>query len=184
MKQLLITLTMAALLHATIVRSAEPVAKSPQGEDAVKATYLVTGLHCPPCTKTVETSLQRVEGIRSIKVDWKTKSALIEFDEAVLPAQRIAQLIAATPHMMGGTMHYAGWLLLTTPGIKDEATGKQAQEALAGIEGVKQVVAYPAQHSVGVQFAPKGELTTRQLVDKLKEAGFEVEAPADAAKHK
>jgi copper chaperone CopZ len=177
MKQLLITLTMAAALFlpTAIVRSAEPVAQPPRGEDAVKATYLLTGLHCPPCTKTVETSLQRVEGIRSIKVDWKTKSALIEFDEAVLPAQRIAQLIAATPHMMGGAMHYGGWLALKAPGIKDEATARQAEEALGAVEGVKTVKAYPAQHTVAVFFSAKGEVKTRQLIESLKSAGIEGE---------
>lgn len=156
-------------------RADEP---SPQGtadKKLTKATYLVTGLHCPPCTKTVETSLLNVKGIHAIRVDWKTKNARVEFDETVLPAQKLAQLIAATPHMMGGNMHYAGWLALKTPDLKDEAMGKQIQEVLRKTPGVRQVAAYPAQHLIGVSFDAKGAVTSRELIAALAKAGIKAE---------
>jgi copper chaperone CopZ len=140
-----------------------------------KATFLITGLHCPPCTRTVESSLGHVKGLRSIKVDWKTKNARIEFVEALLPAQRVSQLIAGTPHMMGSNMHYGGWLALKVPDLKDDATAKQVNEVLSKVKGVKQVATYPARHSVGVAFATKGDLTSAQLIDVLTEAGIKAE---------
>src|SRR5450631_2341961 len=89
-------LAVAAVGYAvTLSRAADKDA------DVVKATYVVTGLHCPPCTKTVESSLRKMKGIHSINVDWTSKNAQIEFDESVLPAQKVARLIADTPHMMG-----------------------------------------------------------------------------------
>ena len=161
------------LLSVAVVARAQPPATKPDpGAATVKATYLITGLHCPPCTNTVEASLHKVKGVRSVKVDWKTKNARIEFDEGVLSAQRLAQAIASTPHMMGGNMQYAGWLALQVPNIKDDATAKPATEALGKIEGVKKVVAYPAQHAVGVQFAKEGSVTSQQLIDALAKAGL------------
>lgn len=174
MKRLLLTLV-AALGLANWARAQEPASEPDAPAPPVKATYLITGLHCPPCTRTVESSLRQVKGIRAVKVDWRTKNARIEFDETVLPAQKLAQLIASTPHMMGGNLHYGGWLALKVPGITDEASGQRAQEALSKVEGVKQVHAYTAQHSIGVMFAAEGELTSGQLIDALKEAGFEAE---------
>jgi copper chaperone CopZ len=150
----------------------------PSEEDrkvATKATFLVTGLHCPPCTRTVESSLSQVKGLRSIKVDWKTKNARIEFDEAVLPAQKVAQLIADTPHMMGRNMQYGGWLALKVPSLKDDATAKQVMEVLSKVEGVKQVATYPKQRSVGIAFAAKGDLTSAELIDVLTKAGIKAE---------
>ncbi len=144
-------------------------------KEATKATFLVTGLHCPSCTRTVESSLGHVKGLHSIKVDWKAKNARIEFDEAVLPAQRVAQLIADTSHMMGGDMHYSGWLALNVPDLKDDATAKQVKDVLSKVEGVKQVATYPAKHSVGIAFATKGDLTSTQLIDVLTKAGIEAE---------
>jgi len=163
-----------ALAAAAIGQEPSPVKESEA--KATKATFLITGLHCPPCTRTVESSLGKAKGVRTIKVDWKTKSARIEFDEKALTAQQLARLIAATPQMMGGNMHYAGWLALKAPEIKDEASAKRAQEVLKKVEGVNRVIAYPAQHSLVVSFTAKGNLTTRALIDKLNEAGFQAKA--------
>ena len=138
-----------------------------------KATYLVTVLHCPPCTKTVEASLLKTKGVKSATVDWKTKNAKIEFDEAVLPAQALSQKIAGTAHMMGAEMHYGGWLALKVPSIKDEASGKAAKDTLSKVNGVSQVAVYPQQHSVGVLFKGDGKLTSKDLIDALAKEGIE-----------
>jgi copper chaperone CopZ len=167
-----------ATLAATLVAPAlghQLTPPSAAKTDLSTATFLTTGLHCPPCTQTVESSLRGVKGIRSVKVDWKTKAAQIEFEETIVAAQQVAQLIAATPHMMGRSLHYGGWLAFRVPEIKDEASGKLAEETLVAIEGVKSAKSYPAQHTVAVYFAAKGELSTRDLINALKEKGFQAE---------
>src|SRR4051794_21539581 len=90
----LVALVVVGLLYDRSLFAAEPT----------KATFLVTGLHCPPCTSTVQGSLSRVNGVKSVSVDWNTKSAKIAFDESVLPAQSLATAIERTPHMMGAGM--------------------------------------------------------------------------------
>src|SRR5213080_3463969 len=141
--------------------------------EPTKATFLVTGLHCPPCTSTVQGSLSRVKGVKSVTVDWNTKNAKVVFDESVLPAQSLAAAIETTPHMMGAGMRYGGWLALKVPSIKDEASGQKAKDALSKIDGVKTVSVYPAQHSVGVLFAGKGSASSQQLLDALSKEGIE-----------
>lgn len=158
-----------------LVAGAAGFSQQVQAAEPTKATYLITGLHCPPCTRTVQSSLSRAEGIRSVKVDWNSKNATIEFDESVVPAQKVAKLIGDTPHMMGGGMQYAGWLALKAPEVKDEASGKKVTDALGKVAGVKRAVAYPAQHSVGIQFAPEGSLTSHQLIEELGKNGVKAE---------
>ena len=140
---------------------------------ATKATFLITGLHCPPCTRTVEGSLVRVKGVKSVAVNWNTKNARIEFDESVLPAQTLASAIAGTPHMMGGGMRYGGWLALQVPSITDAASGQQVKEVLGKIEGVRSVAVYPNQHSAAVLFDGKGSLTSQQAIAALATEGIE-----------
>jgi mercuric ion binding protein len=152
-----------SMLWAFSVYSAEPT----------KATFLVTGLHCPPCTSTVQGSLSRVKGVKSVAVDWNTKNAKVTFDEAVLPAQSLAAAIDTTPHMMGSGMRYGGWLALKVPSVTDQASGQKAKDALSKVEGVKTVAAYPQQHSVGVLFAGKGTVSSQQLIDALAKEGIE-----------
>lgn len=164
-----------ALLAIGMTTTAQESANRQERGTPTKATYLITGLHCPPCARTVESSLSKVPGIVAVKVDWKSKSAHVEFDEAVLPVQRVAHLISATPHMMGGNMRYVGWLALAIPELKDDATGQQIEVLLRQVKGVKRVVAYPAQHSIGVAFDAEGDLTSLKLIDVLKAAGFQAE---------
>jgi copper chaperone CopZ len=161
------------LAVAAVGYAVTPGKAADKDAEVVKATYVITGLHCPPCTKTVETSLRKVKGIHSVNVDWSSKNAQIEFDESVLPAQKVARLIADTPHMMGSGMHYDAILVLKVPDIKDEATAKPIEDALSKVAGVGHVVAYPAQHSVGVQFATKGDVTSQQLIDALSKTGVQ-----------
>ena len=168
---------MLRLIAISGIFTAAAIGSIPQSQAAepTKATYLITGLHCPPCTRTVQSSLSRVQGIKSAKVDWNSKNATIEFDESVVPAQEVAKLIADTPHMMGGGSHYAGWLALKTPDVKDEASGKKVTDAAGKVAGVKRAVAYPQQHSVGIEFSPDGSLTSQQLIEALGKDGIKAE---------
>ena len=167
---------MVAFIAVAVIAHAQDQSQKPaSGSGPTKATYSITGLHCPPCTSTVESSLSRISGVRSIKVDWRTKTARVEFDEAALSAQRVAQLIAGTPHMMGANMRYAGWLALKVPDMKDEASAQAAKAALSKVPGVARVAVYPAQRSMSVEFAAQGSATSRQLIEALAAAGFKAE---------
>ena len=107
-----------------------------------------------------------------MKVDGRSNNAKVEFDETSVSAQKLAQLISTTPHMMGGNLRYGGWLALKVASITDAASGKPVQEAASKIAGVKQVTVYPAQHSIGVLFDNNGNLTSQQLIDALDKAGI------------
>ena len=78
---------MAMFVAPALGQQPTPAAKT----DLTTATFLMTGLQCPPCTQTIESSLRGAKGIRSVKVDWKTKAARIEFDETILAAQQVGQ---------------------------------------------------------------------------------------------
>jgi copper chaperone CopZ len=158
-------------LFSTTASGDEPRAQD-VAADATQATFLITGLHCPPCTRTVEASLLRTKGVRSVSVDWRTHNAKVAFDESQLPAQALAQRVAGTAHMMGGGMRYAGWLALQVDGIKEEKMAEAAKAALLKVPGVAKVVAYPAQESVGVMFDGAGKATSAQLIESLQEAGI------------
>jgi copper chaperone CopZ len=165
----------ALFWFAGTLSAADPasVATDTASPQTVKATFLITGLHCPPCISTVEQSIMSVKGVKSVKVDWATKNAKIEFDEQQIAAQQLAGRIAATPHMMGGKMRYAGWLALKVPDIAAEGNADKAKAAFAKLKGIGTVSVYPQQKSVGVSFSGQGSVTSTQLVDALKTAGLE-----------
>ena len=143
------------------------------GEETVKQTFVVQGLHCPPCTNTVEAALKHKKGIEAVKVDWRTKNAWITFDESLISAQQVAQAVAVTPHMMGRSMQYQASLALKVPELKDDAAAEKAKTALDEVPGVAAVYAYPQQQSLAVRFDGTGKVTTAELIAALKKAGFE-----------
>jgi periplasmic mercuric ion binding protein len=161
------------LLAAAAIGLGAISAKPLYSAEPTKATFLVTGLHCPPCTSTVQGSLSRVKGVKSVTVDWNTKNAKIVFDETMLPAQSLAAAIEGTPHMMGSGMRYGGWLALKVPSITDEASGQKAKDMVSKIEGVKTVAVYPAQRSLGVLFVGKGATSSQQVIEALAKEGIE-----------
>jgi len=181
MKKILLTFLLAMRLGSNPLLADEPATKpKPKTEDqqeVVQITFLITGLHCPPCTRTVEDSLRTIQGVKSVKVDWKTKNAHVQLDEHLLSAQQLAKRIGGTRHMMGGNMQYGGWLALKVPDTKadDDAAWNRLKEALGKTPGVKQVALYKAQSGVGVRFDETGELTSQKLISALAEAGFRAE---------
>ncbi len=154
--------------------------ESKDGNQAiVKARLLITGLHCKPCTKTVEGSLLKIKGVKSANVDWDTKNAIVEFDEKEMPLQKLLQRIVDTPHMMGGNSKYGAWLALKVDDSnkKDDAWWGKLKQSISKLEGVKQVTLYKAQSSIGVQLEPKGEITSQKLISKMTETGFKFSNP-------
>ncbi len=168
-----IALTVSPEARAAEEKASVPESSGSQTRSAVSnANFLITGLHCPPCTSTVEGSLRKTKGVRAIRVDWQTKNAVVEFDESVVSAQKIATLIATTPHMMGGGMKYSGWLALKVAGVDKDETAAKAKEALGKVKGVAKVVVYPKQGSVAVAFTAQGNVTMKELLAALNEAGL------------
>jgi copper chaperone CopZ len=169
MQKSLVTVTAWAMVGTSLswLTAQEPAPAT------TKATLSILGLHCPPCTSTVQNSLAHVKGVKAVSVDWNKKKATVEFDESVLPAQALVAAIEGTPHMMGGGMRYAGWLALKVPSVTDEASGKKVKDALGTVEGIKSVAVYPAQHSASVLFSGKGTTSSQQVIAALAKEGIE-----------
>ncbi len=157
----------------TLVAYAQVPTNGAKNELGIKHTFLIQGLHCPPCTRTVEASLKRTKGVQDATVEWSSKNAWITFDDSVVSAQQIAQTIATTSHMMGRGMRYQASLALKVPSLADVATGETAKSALSKVPGVTQVYVYLPQKSVAVDFSSAGKVTTQQLIEALNQAGIE-----------
>ena len=59
------------------------------------ATYRVDGMMCAMnCPKKINESLNGIEGIKSCKVDFNTKTAIVVFDAEKINSDKIAKTIA------------------------------------------------------------------------------------------
>ena len=80
------------LAVGSAVYSDEPVGPT-------KATFVISGLHCPPCTGTVQNSLARVKGVKSVAVDWNTKNAKNHEDTTFMSPVKYTSIIAIWFHL-------------------------------------------------------------------------------------
>ncbi|MEX2489626.1 MAG: cation transporter [Pseudomonadales bacterium] len=54
-------------------------------------TFAVKKMNCAACPITVRTAMEKVDGVKSVSVDFKTKSATVTFDPAVTTSEQIGQ---------------------------------------------------------------------------------------------
>ena len=53
-------------------------------------TFAVDNMTCSLCPLTVKTAMERVEGVRSVTVDFAARTATVTFDPAVATSEAIA----------------------------------------------------------------------------------------------
>ena len=62
--------------------------------DEITTTYLIEGMMCGvSCPKKVNDSLNNIDGIKSCKVDFESKTATVVFDDKILDSKKIASII-------------------------------------------------------------------------------------------
>ncbi len=122
-----------------------------------------------------------MKGVKSAKVSFQAKQAEVEFDESRIPVSSLTQEMTATPHMMGKDMQYGGALLLKASGMKAARDADAVREALAKVKGVSKVKPDTRAQTVAVEFAPKGEVKTTDLIKAAKEAGYTLTLDKTAA---
>lgn len=61
-----------------------------------KKIFFVSGMHCNSCAQLIELDLEELQGIKSVKVNFVSQKAIVEFDESKLNAQQIVEAIKKT----------------------------------------------------------------------------------------
>ena len=74
----------------------ETVAKNEIADDAIlaKAEFNIEGMTCAMgCAKTIEKKLAKMEGVKFAKVDFDKKSAIVEYDEAMVTSSSLESTV-------------------------------------------------------------------------------------------
>ncbi|MBI4993722.1 copper-translocating P-type ATPase [Candidatus Wolfebacteria bacterium] len=59
----------------------------------MKQTYKISGIHCASCVLTIETTLKKLNGVKSAAVNFANETALIEFDENLISEKDLAKAV-------------------------------------------------------------------------------------------
>lgn len=85
-----ITLGIASILSVIALPqlAAEPAAARTAA--ARTATFAIQNMTCALCPVTVKSAMERVRGVRSVRIDFDAKTATVVFDPSVATLQAIA----------------------------------------------------------------------------------------------
>jgi len=59
-----------------------------------KVVFLMEPFSCPSCVKKIEGALSRAKGVQQVKVLFHSSKVRVEFDESVVEANELQELIA------------------------------------------------------------------------------------------
>ncbi len=94
MKYLLILATLI-ILGLTTTISAQSETKSDETKVETK-TYSVEGMTCQGCVSSVESKLEKIDGVQNYEVDYEKGEAVIEFDPEKLKSEDIVNEFEGT----------------------------------------------------------------------------------------
>ena len=50
----------------------------------IKSTFSVSGMHCATCVQTIEGALEDLAGVISVRVNFASEKALVEYDPDIV----------------------------------------------------------------------------------------------------
>lgn len=86
----LLTLGAAGLLSATVLAPLAAQSTSTTVAATQTATFAVENMTCALCPVTVKSAMQRVNGVRSVEIDFGAGTATVVFDPSVTSIEAIA----------------------------------------------------------------------------------------------
>lgn len=110
MKKLMIIGALAALAGLGAVAALAPLQSAAQTErqneqaQVRTASFAVDGMTCATCPIAVRTAMSRVDGVRSVEVDFASKRATVTYD----PARATPEVIAAASTSAGYPARFIG----------------------------------------------------------------------------
>ncbi|WP_246124781.1 heavy-metal-associated domain-containing protein [Algibacter pacificus] len=80
----------------TVEHASESVAKLDPNATYAKAEFTIEGMTCAiGCAATIEKKISKMEGVKSSKVDFDKKLAMVEYDEAKVSPESLTKTVTS-----------------------------------------------------------------------------------------
>jgi len=133
-----------------------------------KATLQIIGMHCASCAATIEESLNKVEGVSKVAVNFATEKAYVEYDPSKASRQQLEETIREAGY--GVLKEEAQYLNLKVIGMDNAHCLGTVEAALKGVKGIVSSQLFLNERAK-IVFEPT--LTTKEIIKKaIKDAGY------------
>ena len=147
---------------------AKPIQLGEGSEQLEKANIPITGMHCASCAASIEESLNKVEGVSKVAVNFATEKAYVEYDPSKASPQALEEAIKEAGY--GVLKEEAQYLNLKVIGMDNAHCLGTVEAALKGVKGITSSQLFLNERAK-IVFDPA--LTTKEIIKKaIKDAGY------------
>ena len=135
-----------------------------------KATVKITGMTCTSCAMSIESALQKAEGVNNASVNFATETAYIEYDDAKTSEGALQKVIQDTGYdVFKGTQK----IILRIEGMTCASCAQTIEKALQKTEGVEEAVVNLATEKATVVY--NQSVTSYEEIKKaIEDTGYQV----------
>ena len=147
---------------------AKPIQLGEGSEQLEKANIPITGMHCASCAASIEESLNKVEGVSKVAVNFATEKAYVEYDPSKASPQALEEAIKEAGY--GVLKEEAQYLNLKVIGMDNAHCLGTVEAALKGVKGITSSQLFLNERAKVVF---DSSLTTKEIIKKaIKDAGY------------
>ncbi|KAJ4950652.1 hypothetical protein NE237_027484 [Protea cynaroides] len=133
----------------------------------------IKGVTCTSCSRTVESALQGIEGVKKAQVALATEEAEICYDPKVLSHN---QLLEAIEHIdfeavLISTGEYRSKIQLKIDGVRTNHSMRMIENSLQALPGVQDVTIDPMIHKISLSYNPD-ETGPQTFIQVIESTGF------------
>ena len=126
----------------------------------------IEGMHCTACAASIEKSLSRIDGVRSVEVSFGSNSAFVEYEDDKVNLRRIAKAVEDAGYKVSVER-----AIIFVEDMRCASCTAKIEEELMKNEGVYAANANLATKAVVVEYDPK-MINPKRLSEVIKDLGY------------
>ncbi|RME59037.1 heavy metal translocating P-type ATPase [Candidatus Parcubacteria bacterium] len=153
----------------------------------MQRSYKIESMRCASCGHAIETTLRKIDGVRSASANFATESVLVDFDARKVHFEDLARAVAALGYSLrqkegeaaapeGATRH----IMLKIAGMDSPHCAMVVEGVLRKLPGVHNVAVDFSNQRVDITFAPH-KLNTARILRAIADAGYKPEDTSAAS---
>jgi Cu+-exporting ATPase len=126
----------------------------------------IEGMHCTACAASIEKSLSKIDGVRSVEVSFGSNSAFVEYEDDKVNLRRIAKAVEDAGYKVSVER-----AIIFVEDMRCASCTAKIEEELMKNEGVYAANANLATKAVVVEYDPK-MINPKRLSEVIKDLGY------------
>jgi Cu+-exporting ATPase len=138
-------------------------------------TFKVVGMHCASCAMNIERFAGKLDGVKSVNVNFAAEAANVEFDETKIKEEKIIEAINKLGYKIEHKIEMADGeiksVTLKAIGMNNPHCANIVNKAVGGLTGVRKIDVDFASEKVAVIYVAPADV--EQIKKAIKESGYE-----------